>query len=170
MNRLIQRVLVSVSMIAALLAGGLTVALPAHAASGKQHIVLTLQLDSMDKHEMDGGSTYGTMHFAGKGTWNGSPVKVQWDGAFTYMNGEGPWSAQITLITNDGAKAGIFFNARTTMKNSVAMFNGKTRFLGGTESLAGISGKGIMKGVRSGVLGSPLAITIDTSSNLPAPK
>ncbi len=170
MNRLIQRVLVAVALVAALLAGGVTVALPAHAASGKQHIVLKLQLDSMNRHDMDGGMIYGTVHFVGNGTWNGAPVSAEWDGAFAYMNGEGPGSAQITITTKDGAKAGIAFNSHTTVSDSTTTFVGPSRFLGGTGSLAGISGKGTMKGVRSGKIGNPLTITINTSSNLPAPK
>ena len=97
---------------------------------------------------------YGTAWLSGSGTADGIPVDAMIAGALLYHDGSGPYTGTLTFTWPNGDLLALELDVITRAGAGQTTVAAALSVLGGTGSLAAVTGAGTMDGYRDGGLGT----------------
>lgn len=104
---------------------------------------------------------YGTAWLHGSGTANGIPVDATIAGSLLYHDDSGPYAGTLTFTWPNGDLLALALDVIIRAGAERTTVAGALSVLGGTGSLAAVTGAGTMDGYRDGALGSVTTYTVE---------
>lgn len=142
-----------IAMVVALVAS-LGLAVPAHAATLKTISFKTQLTNTSDETSTYGNRQYGTATFEGSATIGGEQVQVRRDSVINYVSDNGSIGGFVTVTWKDGSRLSMEVSGSTLSYASGASFNASLEVFSATGRWKGYIGHGIMRGGRTGALGT----------------
>lgn len=124
-----------------------------------------------DQHftALPGGTTYGIGRLTGSGSdvqsaagaFASTVDDIELLGVVDYIGGEGPFTGFITLVATDGSRIGMRYAGVAVVRDDGStVIRGEVTVIATSGSASGLGGRGSVRAVRSGKVGSPLEIRI----------
>jgi hypothetical protein len=104
---------------------------------------------------------FGIVALEGETALDGTPVTATVVGSFHYIDGTGAFDGSLTLDSGAGDVLGMRFDAQVALGPSGTIVDGLLTVLGGTGRWASVTGYGVVRGARTGTVGSPVQYAMD---------
>jgi len=109
------------------------------------------------------------VRLTGKSTYDGGPVEITDVADIAYSKGSGPFNGFITLKERFGSTLVLRWDGGTRADaTGGAIVKGPLTVIAGTGRWTDATGNGVMTGLRSGPVGSPLKVVAKIALNTPS--